>query len=120
MALSRLTRRAARILRAEADALRQRVERFVADARAGARGSAPPPSAAQPSYHERISGYYANLELPAGAAADEVKRAYRRLVSRYHPDRHANDPTKQDAANEVARKLREAYEALLQHLGEPL
>jgi len=96
------------------------VERLVADARGASRPDAAKPASEQPSYHERIAGYYANLELPEGAPAADVKRAYRRLMARYHPDRHATEPDKQDAANAVARGLREAYEELMRHLGEPV
>src|SRR5687767_7998959 len=39
-----------------------------------------------------IRRYYANLELPIGAPLSEVKAAYRRLMRRYHPDRHQHDP----------------------------
>lgn len=65
-----------------------------------------------------IRRFYANLELPVGAPADEVKAAYRRLLRRYHPDLHATDPRKQAAATELSLRLREAYEGLLKHLGE--
>ena len=65
-----------------------------------------------------IQRYYANLELPLGASADEVKAAYRRLMRRYHPDRHAADPERARVANQVAQQLRTAYEGLLLYLGE--
>jgi curved DNA-binding protein CbpA len=64
---------------------------------------------------EQIRRYYANLELPVGATADEVKSAYRRLIRRYHPDRH-REPSAQRAAAELARELRNAYEGLLRFL----
>ena len=63
-----------------------------------------------------IRRYYANLELPIGASAAEVKAAYRRLMRRYHPDRHHGDPQRQATANELTRRLREAYDLLNQHL----
>lgn len=63
-----------------------------------------------------IRRYYANLELPIGAPLGEVKAAYRRLMRRYHPDRHQNDPDRARAANELAQRLREAYEGLTRHL----
>jgi hypothetical protein len=61
--------------------------------------------------------YYANLELPLGAPAGEVKASYRRLVRRYHPDRHQSDPEQARIATQLAQELRVAYEALMQHLG---
>ena len=81
----------------------------------------PPYSAEKPSPRRgefaEIRRYYANLELPFGATADEVKAAYRRLMRRYHPDRHATDPARAEVANQVAQELRTAYEALLAYLG---
>lgn len=64
-----------------------------------------------------IRRFYANLELPLGATAEEVKAAYRRLMRRYHPDKHSKDPERARAANRLAHELRQAYEGLLQHLG---
>jgi DnaJ-domain-containing protein 1 len=63
-----------------------------------------------------IRRYYANLELPIGAPLPEVKAAYRRLMRRYHPDRHQKDPDRIKAANELAQRLREAYDGLTAHL----
>jgi DnaJ-domain-containing protein 1 len=60
--------------------------------------------------------YYANLELPLGAPAAEVKAAYRRLMRRYHPDRHQNDPEQARVATLLAQELSAAYEALMRHL----
>ena len=65
-----------------------------------------------------VCRYYANLELPVGASAAEVKAAYRRLMRRYHPDRHHGDGERSRVANELAQQLRTAYEGLLEHLGE--
>ena len=61
---------------------------------------------------EQLRQYYANLELAPGASWHEVKSAYRRLMRRYHPDRHHSDPEKAKVANELSQKLRVAYEAL--------
>lgn len=66
-----------------------------------------------------IARYYANLELPVGASADEVRAAYKRLMRRYHPDRHQSDAQKAKVATQLAQELRVAYESLLRHLGSP-
>lgn len=42
------------------------------------------------------------------AEEEEIKRAYRRLVLRLHPDRSASDPT----ANEAFQRVQEAYRVL--------
>ena len=75
-----------------------------------------PPSSPIDRESADIRRYYANLELPIGAPLPEVKAAYRRLMRRYHPDRHQHDPDRARAANELAQRLREAYEGLTAHL----
>ena len=35
--------------------------------------------------------YYGNLELPVGASFDEIKKQYRALLKKYHPDKFNND-----------------------------
>jgi len=51
---------------------------------------------------------YAILGLKPGASPDELKRAYRRLAMRWHPDRNS-DP----AATERFKLIRAAYDSLL-------
>jgi molecular chaperone DnaJ len=52
--------------------------------------------------------YYDVLGVGRDASADEVKKAYRRLAMKYHPDRSAGD-----AANEAKfKEAKEAYEIL--------
>ena len=53
---------------------------------------------------------YAILGVSRSANADEVKKAYRNLARRYHPDRNAGD---EDAADRF-REIAEAYETLSQ------
>lgn len=64
-----------------------------------------------------IKKAYAALDVAPGAEIDEVKSAYRKLMRKYHPDRHAGSPEKQKAAHNVSLKLTEAYETLKKHLG---
>lgn len=52
--------------------------------------------------------YYKILELPLSAEQDEIKRQFRRLAKKYHPDLHAGDKT----AEEMFKRLKEAYEVL--------
>ncbi|MCC7380195.1 MAG: DnaJ domain-containing protein [Deltaproteobacteria bacterium] len=65
---------------------------------------------------ERLRRYYANLELPFGAGAAEVRAAYRRLMRRYHPDRHHGNEGATEVATELSQKLRDAHDGLLAHL----
>jgi len=42
--------------------------------------------------HDALDSAYATLGLTRGASAPAVKRQYRALVRKWHPDRFANDP----------------------------
>lgn len=52
--------------------------------------------------------YYKLLELERGASADEIKRAYRKLAVKHHPDRNPDDPGAENKFKDIA----EAYEVL--------
>jgi len=60
--------------------------------------------------------YYANLELPYGTGLDSVRRTWRRLVKKYHPDLHSGDEDKKRIATEIVQGLNRAYEELARHL----
>src|SRR5881398_2342657 len=51
--------------------------------------------------------YYGVLGVPRGASSDEIKRAYRRLAKKYHPDLNKENAK---AAEEKFKQLSEAYE----------
>src|SRR5213080_1376784 len=53
--------------------------------------------------------YYGVLGVPRGASSDEIKRAYRRLAKKYHPDLNKENAK---AAEEKFKQLSEAYEVL--------
>ena len=52
--------------------------------------------------------YYEVLGVERGAGQDEIKKAYRRLAMKYHPDRNLDDA----AAQEHFKEAKEAYEIL--------
>ncbi|KMT20853.1 DnaJ domain-containing protein [Clostridium cylindrosporum] len=54
---------------------------------------------------------YEVLGLKQGASQEEIKKAYRDLVKKYHPDRHTNNELK-DLAQEKMREINEAYDVL--------
>ncbi len=57
---------------------------------------------------QKLAQYYANLELPFKAPMDEVKKAWKKLLLKYHPDKHA-DAEKNKTATLLTQKLNEAY-----------
>jgi len=52
--------------------------------------------------------YYEVLGIEKGVSDDEIKKAYRRLAVKYHPDKNPGDKT----AEEKFKELGEAYEVL--------
>ena len=52
--------------------------------------------------------YYAVLGVPASATQDEIKKQYRKLASKHHPDKNPNDPK----AAETFKSISEAYQTL--------
>ena len=52
--------------------------------------------------------YYEVLGVERGASEAELKKAYRRLAMKYHPDRNPDDK----AAEEKFKEANEAYEVL--------
>lgn len=56
----------------------------------------------------KFEDYYKTLGVDRSASADEIKRAYRKLANKHHPDKNKNNP---NAAEQFA-KVSEAYEVL--------
>lgn len=52
--------------------------------------------------------YYKVLDVPRNVGDSELKKAYRKLAMKYHPDRNKSDKTAEDKFKEV----KEAYEVL--------
>ncbi|HEY0200100.1 MAG TPA: molecular chaperone DnaJ [Burkholderiaceae bacterium] len=54
--------------------------------------------------------YYEVLGIAKNAADDEIRKAYRKLAMKYHPDRNQGDAAKK--AEEQFKEVKEAYEML--------
>ncbi|HET7187658.1 MAG TPA: J domain-containing protein [Gemmatimonadaceae bacterium] len=52
--------------------------------------------------------YYAVLGVPASATQDEIKKAYRKLAAKHHPDKNPTDPK----AADTFKGISEAYQTL--------
>ena len=57
-----------------------------------------------------LDEYYRRLELPQTASPAEIKRAYRRLRAKYHPDRNKG---REAAVEPVFKRVQEAFEILI-------
>ena len=58
---------------------------------------------------------YQELEVPANASNEEVKKAYRRQMSRHHPDKlvaNGLPESMAEVAKEKTQRIQEAYEAI--------
>lgn len=61
---------------------------------------------------ESRAEWYRVLGVTPGATPEQLKRAYRRLAKRWHPDLVANDPAARRVAEERMKRLNAAYGAL--------
>lgn len=67
----------------------------------------------QNMFVDNAEAAYKVLEIEASASDEEIKKAYRKMAMRYHPDKVSHlGPEFQKGANEKFQKVNEAYEKL--------
>lgn len=55
---------------------------------------------------------YEVLGIPENASEEEIKKAYKEMVKKYHPDKYQNNPLA-DLAEEKLQEVNEAYDMLM-------
>jgi DnaJ-domain-containing protein 1 len=104
---------------------RARAATKAAPPRPAAASSGPRPKPARPSSsplprrssaEDEVRRAYAALEVPLGSNFETVRKSYRVLMRKYHPDHHSESPEKQKTATELTQKLTEAYKLLERRL----
>jgi len=66
----------------------------------------------EPPVDESLRKDFANLEVPFGSDIETVRRSYKALVLKYHPDKFAGDPEKQRVALEITKKINQSFERI--------
>jgi DnaJ-domain-containing protein 1 len=83
-----------------------------ASARASAGARPEPPPRRTAAGDDAVRRAYAALEVPPGSDFETIRKAYRRLMRKYHPDLHRSSPEAQRAATDLAQRLTESYKLL--------
>ena len=61
---------------------------------------------------EELRGDFAELGVPFGASADECKAAYKQLLKKHHPDRHAGHQGNMRKATEKSARVNAAFDRI--------
>jgi DnaJ like chaperone protein len=69
-------------------------------------------------FYEDVDSAYKILEIDKSVTDDEVKKAYRRMANKHHPDKVAylGDDVKK-AASEKFKKIKDAYDQIKKERG---
>ncbi len=59
--------------------------------------------------NDDLARYYANLEIPYGSDLRTVKKSWKLMLKKYHPDLHSRDTKKQQTATRLTQGLTTAY-----------
>jgi len=61
------------------------------------------------------TGYYDLLGVPVDATTDDIKKAYRRLAIKYHPDKNRDDPDAEERFKSIAIAYQTLSDPQLRH-----
>ncbi|KAI0300680.1 X-domain of DnaJ-containing-domain-containing protein [Multifurca ochricompacta] len=61
------------------------------------------------------TGYYELLGVPVDATTDDIKKAYRRLAIKYHPDKNRDDPNAEERFKAIAIAYQTLSDPQLRH-----
>jgi DnaJ-domain-containing protein 1 len=75
-------------------------------------GARPEPPRRTAAGDNAIRKAYAALEVQPGSDFETIRKSYRRLMRKYHPDLHRGSPEAQRAATDLAQRLTESYKLL--------
>ena len=67
---------------------------------------------------DALTAAYKQLEIEPGAAMPEIKSQFRKLMRKFHPDRHSGNPKKQKAATELTMRITAAYNVIDEHMSK--
>ncbi len=67
---------------------------------------------------KKVNDPYEILGVDRGAGKEEIRRTYRELIKKYHPDKFRSNPDMLKLAEEKTREINEAYTYLMEHIGE--
>lgn len=72
---------------------------------------------AAPAQDPELKKAFDVFDLPYGAPWDEVNTAHKKLLMKFHPDRHYQTPQSQREATQISQMINEAYQKLKKHYG---
>jgi hypothetical protein len=87
-----------------------------ATAAAPIRAAAAPRRRARPPATTRSARPTPRSRCPPARTCETVKKSYRRLMRKYHPDLHVGTPRRPGRATDLTQRLTQAYKTLEKHL----
>lgn len=73
------------------------------------------PTRNKPLIPRELEKDYERLGIPHNAGIEEIAKAYKKLLSKHHPDRFASDPAAFDRATETAKRISASFQRIKQY-----